>query len=187
MYWDSMRQAFVQSSSLVVQRRSLIHEGRKCRRRSGRSIQACTSSETAAKSSADNNSNTGDNILHDSWRIYSKPGNLCVICFGKGYSQCLFCYGKGTVRIGPEEKRDTVSCPQCGGTKQEYCRRCKGSGIRPSFRYVSGSAEPVRNLTNEEVCNLPTQAEVEAEAEAAEQAQKHELNHVKDGNAVDSD
>lgn len=106
-----------------------------------------------------------DDVMHESWTVYTKPGNLCVICFGKGKSPCMFCSGKGTVRIGPEDVRDTVKCPQCKGETTEMCRRCEGSGIRPSFRYVEGSDEPVRNLTNEEVCNLPTQAEVEAKIE----------------------
>lgn len=182
-----MQPAFLQSCPLVVQRRSPQNEARICRRRSGRSIRACTASDTGAKSHADsnNNNNTGDDILHDSWRVYSKPGNLCVICFGKGSSRCLFCYGRGTVRIGPEEGRDTVPCPQCDGTKLEFCRRCNGSGIRPSFRYIPGSLKPVRNLTNEEVCKLPTQAEIEAKD--AEQVQQQEQHYVQDGNSVDSD
>lgn len=118
-----------------------------------------------------------DEAIHDSWKIYSKFGNKCVVCYGRGYNECLYCYGKGTIRIGPDVKRDTVTCPICGGTGREMCMRCEGTGIRPSFRYVlnkEGGLDVIKNLTNAEVCELPSQAEVEAQEETERQRQRHE-------------
>eukprot|EP00177_Eucheuma_denticulatum_P002131 GFKZ01003805.1.p1 GENE.GFKZ01003805.1~~GFKZ01003805.1.p1 ORF type:complete len:177 (+),score=9.50 GFKZ01003805.1:179-709(+) len=89
--------------------------------------------------------------IHPSWRVYSKPGNLCVLCAGEGHVKCLYCYGEGVVRIGPEDARDTIECPQCKGTGYETCIRCDGTGIRPATRYDVLTEKTVRNLTNEEV------------------------------------
>lgn len=90
--------------------------------------------------------------IHPSWRVYSTPGNLCVLCAGEGHVKCLYCYGEGVIRIGPEDARDTIECPQCKGTGFETCIRCDGTGIRPATRYDVLSGKTVRNLTNEEVC-----------------------------------
>lgn len=149
------------------------------------SASASTSSSSpspASDSSKNGNHLNPDDVMHDSWRIYSKPGNLCVICFGKGHSKCLYCFGRGTIRVGPEAARDTLTCPQCNGTAEEFCIRCDGTGIRPNFRYVVDSDDPVRNLTNEEVRNLPSQAEVEAQEEVQanaqqQQQQQHQQQH----------
>lgn len=99
--------------------------------------------------------------LHESWHIYTSGGNKCVICFGRGETRCLYCYGESTVKIGPDEARDTIPCPQCNGNGYETCRRCKGSGIRPSTRFDVNLWKYVPNVTNEDICNGPTWAEVE--------------------------
>lgn len=131
-------------------------------------------STVTAQASSENTDDDGDddddddpleNTYHESWDIYSKPGNLCVVCLGKGYNKCLYCNGTGYVRVGPEEERDTVPCPQCNGTGKEMCMRCEGTGIRPNFRYVLNETGDgvikVRNPTNEEINNLPPYYESE--------------------------
>lgn len=92
-----------------------------------------------------------DDEIDDSWRIYSKPGNPCVLCLGKGAVKCMYCFGEGTIRIGPEDGRDTVVCPQCKKRGSETCIRCDGTGIRPSTRVDAVTGKTYRNLTNEEV------------------------------------
>lgn len=96
--------------------------------------------------------------IHDSWRVYSRPGNLCVVCGGKGETRCLYCYGEGTVRIGPETGRDTLDCPHCYGAGVEVCVRCEGSGKRPATRYDVDTKQIVANLTNQQVnqMDIPT-------------------------------
>lgn len=105
--------------------------------------------------------------LHESWRVYSSGGNKCVICLGKGETRCLYCYGDTSVKIGPDAKRDTITCPQCKGRGSEICRRCEGSGIRPSTRFDVDKWEYVANVTNDDICNGPTWAEVEKTRSAA--------------------
>lgn len=89
--------------------------------------------------------------IHHSWRVYSRPGNLCVVCGGKGETRCLYCYGEGTVRIGPETGRDTLDCPHCAGAGVEICIRCEGSGKRPTTRYDTETKQIVANITNQQV------------------------------------
>eukprot|EP00741_Cyanophora_paradoxa_P008102 tig00001229_g7840.t1 len=60
----------------------------------------------------------------------SSSGKPCMVCLSRGYIRCLFCREQGTVRVGPEDGRDTVTCPQCLGDGRETCRRCSGTGIR---------------------------------------------------------
>lgn len=109
--------------------------------------------------------------IDDSWRIYSKPGNLCVLCLGKGEVKCLFCFGDGKIRIGPEDGRDTIECPQCNNTGRETCLRCDGTGIRPSTRLDPVTGKTYRNLTNEEVRTTKQRAaKAQAEAEEKESA-----------------
>lgn len=98
--------------------------------------------------------------VHDSWKVYEKPGNLCVLCNGKGDTRCLFCFGEGSIKIGPETARDSLTCTECHGSGIEECIRCEGSGKRPSMRYDVKSEKFVPNMTNEQVRNLkpPSQA-----------------------------
>lgn len=120
--------------------------------------------EEAASDSGKRDDVEGDDVeeeLHESWRIYTSGGNKCVICFGKGETRCLYCYGESTVKIGPDKGRDTIPCPQCVGRGYETCRRCEGSGIRPSTRFDVDLWEYVPNVTNEDICNGPTWAEIE--------------------------
>lgn len=93
----------------------------------------------------------GASELHESWRVYEKEGNVCVICLGTGKCKCLYCFGDGVVYVGPEKRRDETTCPQCEGRTRETCPRCHGSGIRPSTRMnpLTGQLEP--NRTNKEV------------------------------------
>lgn len=109
--------------------------------------------------------------VHPSWHVYTLPGNKCVLCGGEGHVKCLFCYGEGVVRIGAEVARDTIPCPQCNGSCREICVRCEGSGQRPATRYDVETGTYVRNLTNEEICQgltLADIAEVSNENENAE-------------------
>lgn len=69
------------------------------------------------------------------------------------------------MRIGPEDARDTISCPQCKGSSIETCIRCEGSGQRPSTRYDVETDTYIRNLTNEEVCQGLTLADIMEKAE----------------------
>lgn len=89
--------------------------------------------------------------LHESWRVYEKDGNACVICSGTGKCKCLYCFGDGVVFIGPERRRDETTCPQCEGRACETCPRCRGSGIRPSTRMDPLTGDLVPNRTNKEV------------------------------------
>lgn len=97
-------------------------------------------------------SDVDDQSIDTSWRMYTRPGNVCVLCNGHGNVKCLYCFGEGVIRIGPDPVRDSIKCPQCNGTGLETCARCEGTGIRPTTRVDVLSGETVRNLTNEEVC-----------------------------------
>lgn len=110
----------------------------------------------------------GASELHESWRVYEKDGNACVICLGTGKCKCLYCFGDGVVFVGPERRRDETTCPQCEGRACETCPRCHGSGVRPSTRMdpLTGNLGP--NRTNKEVREgVPKPSSETAEAHEA--------------------
>lgn len=134
---------------------------------------SASSPEASSDSSPSSPPSDDDERAHESWSIYSQPGNRCVICIGRGSSRCMYCFGEGTVKIGPEDVRDNLKCPLCDGSGTEVCPRCEGSGIRPDTRLNVLTLEYEPNLTNEQVLNLPSQAELE-ERQAAEALEEHE-------------
>jgi hypothetical protein len=102
-------------------------------------------------SSVSNRSGLGPDGIHESWRVYEREGNPCVICDGTGENKCLYCFGDGVVYIGAGGERDRVDCPQCGGQRVEVCPRCKGSGVRPSTRIDLVTLKVGPNRTNRDV------------------------------------
>jgi hypothetical protein len=89
--------------------------------------------------------------IDESWRVYEREGNPCVICDGTGRTKCLYCFGDGVVYIGTSRDRDGVPCPQCAGLSEEVCPRCHGSGVRPATRIDPLTLEVVPNRTNADV------------------------------------
>lgn len=125
----------------------------------------------------------GGNSLHPSWRVYSQPGNPCVLCRGEGHVKCLYCYGEGIVRIGPEPARDTLACPQCKGAAIASCVRCEGTGVRPRTRIDVLTGETLANPTNAQLNTPKTQAEIDAQfrREKDHEADKERYDAAEEG------